>query len=174
MLSVVVLISVFAIVVQSQECNIQTAQYGTVCVCNSTYCDTVPSLNVTSGNYQFYSTSKSKLGFYSTTGPFTNTTTSTNTIVVDQSTTYQTIIGFGGAFTDATGINIASLPTAAQQKLIEGYFSESGIGYNLCRVPIGGTDFSTRAYSYDDNLDPLLLAFALQPEDINYKVSRLF
>jgi len=30
----------------------------------------------------------------------------------------QTIVGYGGAFTDAAGINIADLPPAAQEKLI--------------------------------------------------------
>lgn len=51
------------------------------------------------------------------------------------------------------------------------YFSKDGIEYNLCRVPIGGTDFSTRAYSYDDGMtDPLLDNFALANEDLLYKV----
>lgn len=42
------------------------------------------------------------------------------------------------------------------------------------RVPIGGTDFSTRPYTYDDlkpgETDPTLAKFALAPEDLNYKV----
>ena len=40
--------------------------------------------------------------------------------------TRQTIIGFGGAFTDSAGINIASLPLAAQQKLLQSYFAQEG------------------------------------------------
>ncbi len=31
---------------------------------------------------------------------------------------HQKIVGYGGAFTDAAGINIADLPQAAQEKLI--------------------------------------------------------
>lgn len=55
------------------------------------------------------------------------------------------------------------------------YFSKDGIEYNLCRVPIGGTDFSTRAYSYDDGMtDPLLDNFALANEDLQYKVLKLY
>ena len=38
----------------------------------------------------------------------------------------QTIIGFGGAFTDAAGINIAKLSSGAQQNLISAYFGPEG------------------------------------------------
>lgn len=51
------------------------------------------------------------------------------------------------------------------------YFSENGIEYNLCRVPIAGTDFSTRSYSYDDGAaDPTLKNFHLAEEDFKIKV----
>lgn len=39
------------------------------------------------------------------------------------------------------------------------------------RVPIGGTDFSTKYYSYDDGEpDPSLKKFALDSADFDYKV----
>lgn len=51
------------------------------------------------------------------------------------------------------------------------YFSTDGIEYSLCRVPMGGTDFSTHGYSYDDgDADPELKKFNLTTEDFNYKV----
>jgi glucosylceramidase len=54
---------------------------------------------------------------------------------------------------------------------MESYFSRDGIQYNLCRVPIGGTDYSDRPYSYDDgDEDPELKNFELAPEDFKYKV----
>lgn len=40
-------------------------------------------------------------------------------IVVNASATYQTIMGFGGAFTDAAGINIAKLGVVTQERLIK-------------------------------------------------------
>lgn len=42
------------------------------------------------------------------------------TVVVslDHTTEYQTILGFGGAFTDATGLNILKLPEEAQEWLM--------------------------------------------------------
>lgn len=156
----------------SQTCNIRETDEGSVCVCNSKYCDTVPDLDVSTDKYQVYSTSKAKLGFYSTTGSFVETIDAVeSTIIVDQDTKHQSIIGFGGAFTDSTGINIKLLPEAAQNNLIESYFGSSGIEYSLCRVPIGGTDFSTRGYSYDDVEDDVTLEhFALQQDDLDYKI----
>lgn len=58
--------------------------------------------------------------------------------------------------------------------LYRGYYSEEGLEYNLGRVPIAGTDFSTHPYSYDDlppgDEDPSLQNFALAEEDFLYKV----
>ncbi|XP_015794414.1 glucosylceramidase-like [Tetranychus urticae] len=85
----------------------------------------------------------------------------------------QTIHGFGGAFTDATGLNLATLPMALRDQIMRDYFSTDGIDYSIGRVPIAGTDFSARVYSYDDNNgeeDLELKNFALQPEDINLKI----
>lgn len=53
------------------------------------------------------------------------------------------------------------------------YYSPEGLEYNLGRVPIGGTDFSTHPYTYDDlseGEDPALHHFSLTSEDIKYKV----
>lgn len=86
--------------------------------------------------------------------------------------TRQSIIGFGGAFTDSAGINIASLPQAAQDKLLQSYFAPEGIEYNIGRVPMASCDFSTHQYSYDDvDGDFQLQHFALAPEDLKYKVN---
>lgn len=51
------------------------------------------------------------------------------------------------------------------------YFSKDGIEYNIGRVPIGGTDYSTSPYTYDDgDPDPNLNHFNLTKEDTNLKV----
>ena len=49
---------------------------------------------------------------------------------------------------------------------------DSGIGYNVMRVPIGGTDFSTRGYTYNDAPvgDFQLSNFSLSSEDTNWKI----
>lgn len=84
---------------------------------------------------------------------------------------YQEIIGFGGAFTDAAVINILSLSEGAQENLLESYFSTHGSEYSLGRVPIAGCDFSTHVYSYDDFPGDFELAkFSLTVEDLEMKI----
>ncbi|KAJ8979724.1 hypothetical protein NQ317_006360 [Molorchus minor] len=158
----IIFLIAFVHIIRSDDCIARTYTTGTVCVCNSSYCDTIPDLNVSVGTFQIYSTSKSRLGFYSDTGSFENESLEDIiTITINRTNQYQSIIGFGGAFTDAAGINIKSLSAEAQEKLLEIYV----------RVPIGGTDFSTRGYSYaDQENDTVLEYFELQPEDINYKI----
>lgn len=88
--------------------------------------------------------------------------------------TYQKILGFGGAFTDAASINIHSLSEDARLKLLESYFSPNGIEYNLGRVPMAGCDFSNRTYTYNDKeFDVALTNFNLTWEDRDFKVSFL-
>ncbi|VDO96619.1 unnamed protein product [Heligmosomoides polygyrus] len=46
--------------------------------------------------------------------------------------------------------------------------------YNLARVPIASTDFSTREYSYADTADDLAMKhFALAQEDLQYKIPHI-
>ncbi|CAG9763952.1 unnamed protein product [Ceutorhynchus assimilis] len=151
-------------------CLQSTTASGPYCVCNATHCDSVPPLlNLTYSEYQLYSSSKENLGFQSTQGKFSNVTLA-NEVLVSLKTHYQKILGFGGAFTDSTGINIDSLSNKCQSLLLESYFGSTGIGYSVGRVPIGGTDFSLKGYSYCDKQDDSLDSFALQEEDFKYKV----
>ncbi|XP_059139427.1 lysosomal acid glucosylceramidase-like [Physella acuta] len=143
-----------------------------VCVCNSTYCDTAPSAEkVPKGQFLVITTSQSGLRFQkqilqSSSVPKTNVTYS-----IKLNVTRQTILGFGGAFTDAAGINIAALPDAAQELLINSYYSNNGLEYTIGRVPMASCDFSTHPYSYDDVPGDLnLTKFSLAPEDIKYKI----
>ena len=117
-----------------------------VCVCNSTYCDEYDEIQPISGEiHQFVSDKPEgrRLDKYSLA--WDNDTATVGVVVtIDRSTKYQPIIGFGGAFTDAAGINIAKLTEEAQRNLIKSYYSPSGAEYNLGRINIGGCDFSDR------------------------------
>ena len=150
----------------------------TVCVCNVTHCDDLdPLVKTPKGVVTVFETSKSGDRFVKTELKFGDNSgfnaNKSQTITVDKSKgVYQKIVGFGGAFTDAAGLNIKTLPENLQNRIISDYFSKSGIEYNLGRIPIGGSDFSTHAYSYDDNNkdDFDLLKFSLTEEDFKYKV----
>lgn len=77
----------------------------------------------------------------------------THSIFVNASARFQTVTGFGAAFTDAAVLGFHALTPGAQANLLRSYWGEGGLQYSLGRVPIGGTDFSTSVYSYDDSID---------------------
>lgn len=94
------------------------------------------------------------------------------TVVINTTDKRQSIFGFGGAFTDSAGININKLPDQLSDKLISDYFDPvNGIGYTFGRVPIAASDFSDRAYTYNDVVDDFELKnFKLTHDDYDYKV----
>lgn len=77
---------------------------------------------------------------------------------------YQTITGFGGAFTEAAAINYYHMPKAVQQQIKESYFGDSGLHYNLGRTHIASCDFSTGNYQYITPHDTSLASFDLAPD----------
>lgn len=56
---------------------------------------------------------------------------------------HQTLLGFGGALTDAAAINFNKMSEQTKAQLIEAYYGNSGIQYTLGRIPIASTDFSS-------------------------------
>ncbi|XP_033227657.1 lysosomal acid glucosylceramidase-like [Belonocnema kinseyi] len=143
----------------------------TVCVCNSTYCDSTPETSLEAGTFLWYVSSQAGQRMDLTVGQITDKKKASIILRPNSSKRYQKLQGFGGSITDSAGINIRNLSLAAQEKLLKSYFSKSGSRYNLVRIPIGGSDFSTRFYTYDDvPNDVLLKNFSLAQEDINYKI----
>ena len=72
-------------------------------------------------------------------------------IIIYPEVTYQEIIGFGGAFTEAAGYCFSKLPLDRQNQFIDDYFSTEGNNYTLCRTHIGSCDFCLDTYSYSNN-----------------------
>lgn len=164
--------AVFLLLTAIDGCYVRNAEFGPVCVCNSTHCDTVKIGQIASGNIKAFFTSNVLPGFNEKEEKFGSAKQAGVTILnVNQNVKYQKILGFGGAFTDTTGHNIKMLPEPAQKKLVESYFADDGIEYNVIRVPIGGADFSPSFYTLDDYTDDMELKhFALHQEDLNHKV----
>ncbi|KAE9317050.1 putative glucosylceramidase 3 [Phytophthora rubi] len=123
-----------------------------VCVCNETQCGSVSNayLNLTKGQVGVYMTSQDGARLEYTEEKIDGRPVSSPTFSIDISTQYQSIIGFGGAFTDSAAINVYKLSPKLQKILLDQYFSEKGLQYNLGRVSIGSNDFSTSIYSYND------------------------
>ena len=80
----------------------------------------------------------------------TNNNNNATTLKINQSITYQEIEGFGGAFTDSSTHVFDSMPSNLQDQLVEMYFGETGLKYNMGRLTIGSCDFSMEYYNYDD------------------------
>ena len=59
---------------------------------------------------------------------------------------FQTLLGFGGAFTEATGSVLNQLPPEKREAILQGYFSRDGLGYTLGRASIDSCDFSLGNY----------------------------
>ena len=72
------------------------------------------------------------------------------TITINSTQTYQTIIGFGGAFTESSAYVLSKISAAKRSEILNAYFSPSGSNYTLCRTHINSCDFSLSNYSYDD------------------------
>lgn len=61
---------------------------------------------------------------------------------------YQSIVGFGGSFTEASAYLLNQVSKENRNKILEAYFGESGARYSLTRTHINSCDFSLGNYSY--------------------------
>ncbi|XP_072840009.2 lysosomal acid glucosylceramidase [Pogona vitticeps] len=148
-----------------------------VCVCNATYCDTLDPVSLPPlGTFAKYESSQDGRRFELSQGAMRSSPTRAGlSYSYNPFVHYQTIKGFGGSHTDAAAINIMRLSPEAQDRLLRSYFSEEGIEYNLLRLPMACSDFSTHAYSYDDKCpnDYDLTCFSLAPEDTKLRIPLL-
>lgn len=103
---------------------------------------------LTTSDLSQHLTQQANLGFSASSG--------SATISVDNTQTYQSIVGFGAAMTDTSAWLLSDkLSSTAHTNLMNALFSPSqGIGISWVRIPMGSSDFSATAqpYSYDDNL----------------------
>jgi glucosylceramidase len=91
-------------------------------------------------------------------------------VFVDAAMPFQSIIGIGGALTDASAETFAKLPKDKQQELMRAYYSPTmGIGYNLARTHIQSCDFSSDSYSYVADNDRQLKTFSVK-HDETYRI----
>ena len=71
--------------------------------------------------------------------------------------TYQTIRGFGGAFTDAAGYVYSMMGEADRKDMIDTYFNPDQMGYAWGRASIDSCDFGLEMYAADDDPDDTAL-----------------
>jgi glucosylceramidase len=85
-------------------------------------------------------------------------------VEVDASQQFQSILGFGGAFTDASCYLLSRMEPAARNKLLDEFFGPNGLQLSVGRTCIGASDYSCRAYTFDDSKapDPELKDFSIE------------
>ncbi|MGD0790516.1 MAG: glycoside hydrolase family 30 protein [Terriglobales bacterium] len=86
-------------------------------------------------------------------------------IVLNPEKEFQTILGFGAAFTDAACYTFDQLSPSARERLFHELFRPAEMGLNVCRTCIGSSDYSTKAYAYDEGEpDPELKRFSIEQD----------
>jgi glucosylceramidase len=81
-------------------------------------------------------------------------------VFVNPNKSFQTFLGIGGSFTDASSETFAKLSSAKQKEFLEAYYNkEKGIGYTLGRTTIHSSDFSSGSYTYINEGDKELKSF---------------
>lgn len=71
----------------------------------------------------------------------------------------QEILGFGGAFTEASAVVFKRLSPKLQEEFLELYFGQDGLGFSLGRVHINSCDFSEASYNFDEEWNDYNLSF---------------
>lgn len=84
-------------------------------------------------------------------------------VVLEPEKTYQEILGFGAAFTDASCYLFSQLSPSTRGPLFRTLFHPTEMGLNVCRTCIGSSDYSRTMYSFDEGeADPDLKRFSIE------------
>ncbi len=84
-------------------------------------------------------------------------------VFVNPNKSFQTFLGIGGAFTDASSEIFARLSKDKQREFLDAYYSkQKGIGYTLGRTTIHSSDFGSESYTYVTEGDKELKSFSIE------------
>lgn len=73
---------------------------------------------------------------------------SASRMLIDPEQKFQTIVGFGGSFTESSAQLLKGLSEKKRQEVIDAYFGDEGARYSLTRTHMNSCDFSLGQYSY--------------------------
>ena len=88
--------------------------------------------------------------------------TELRSIKVDKNQIRQSILGFGGAFTEASASIYNELDGDKKSEIIQAYFGDSGNQYNMGRTHINSCDFSLGNYVLCEEEDRKLVGFSIE------------
>ncbi len=82
-------------------------------------------------------------------------------IFVNPHKKFQAFLGIGGAITDASAEVFSKLSTDKQEEVLNAYYSNNGINYNIIRTSIHSSDFGLGSFTYIDEGDEKLETFSI-------------
>jgi len=83
-------------------------------------------------------------------------------IFVNPRIRFQTMLGFGGAITDASSEVFAKLSPGVQDEFLNAYYGADGLDYSLARTTIHSADFGSGSYTYIEEGDTELNTFSIE------------
>ncbi len=87
-------------------------------------------------------------------------------ITIDTNSPRQEILGFGGAFTDASCFLLSNLDPEKRKEVLQNLYStKDGMGFNVGRLTVAQCDFGRYPYSYNDEPDDIEMKnFSIEPD----------
>jgi glucosylceramidase len=85
-------------------------------------------------------------------------------IRIDPNITHQTLLGFGGSFTESSAYLLNRLGDENRARIMEAYFGDDGARYSLTRTHINSCDFSLGQYAYVTDEDKQLSTFSVEED----------
>ncbi|HET9792111.1 MAG TPA: glycoside hydrolase family 30 beta sandwich domain-containing protein [Candidatus Angelobacter sp.] len=84
-------------------------------------------------------------------------------IVIDPTRQFQSIVGFGGAFTDSSCYLLSQMEKQKRDALLQELLGPGGLRLSMGRTCIGASDYSRTLYSFDESPtpDPELKTFSI-------------
>lgn len=159
---VIIIVSVSWTKAETKPCKVLKAKYGIVCVCTLDYCDTLEDIDPGDiGKYVLITSGKDKVPFTVRKGLFNESHADCARspdncrkdahVAINRKEEFQTIIGFGGAFTGSVSYLLNKAPLELQQYIYQSYYSATkGIGFTMMRITIGGCDFDLEPWAYNE------------------------
>lgn len=133
---------------------------------NSSVLGKVSIIYTTASETELRLTETGKASFTAAAQPLENEIS----VFVNPKKSFQTLLGIGGAITDASAEVFAQLPAEKQNEFLTAYYDKvEGIGYSLCRTTIHSSDFSSGSFTYIEEGDKDLKTFSID-HDKTYRI----
>lgn len=104
----------------------------------------------TGGGFKVYTTTEDN-PWFETSSYDRNLGGAEASLIVDLEATGQTVQGFGTCFSELSHRALSKLsPEDYNAIMTELFAPDGGMGFTICRMPIGSSDFALKYYSFDD------------------------